>query len=150
MSFFILIISMLYKVPLHTLPYKVRTNHSLYTGCPEKSVKPQIQNKKCFSQRVNIRKWKKLSLVKVIDLDHKMSPRECPSSSVTHQWVRSCSWPQGHHPRMVFIIHLSPSSTQLAVHTIRTRLCETFPSKLSLGVCHWVTILGVQKTYNSS
>ena len=23
-------------------------------------------------------------------LDHQMSPRECPSSSVTHQWVRSC------------------------------------------------------------
>ena len=23
-------------------------------------------------------------------LDHQMSPRECPSYSVTHQWVRSC------------------------------------------------------------
>ena len=31
-------------------------------------------------------------------------------------------WPQGHHPRMVTIIHLSPGSTQPAVHTIHTRL----------------------------
>merc|ERR1712105_60183 len=31
-------------------------------------------------------------------------------------------WPQGHNPRMVTIIPLSPGSTQPAVHTIRTRL----------------------------
>ena len=28
----------------------------------------------------------------------------------------------GHHPRLVTIIHLSPGSTQPAVHTIHTRL----------------------------
>ena len=36
-------------------------------GVPKKA-SPQIQNKKCFSQRVNVRELKKMSLVKVIDL----------------------------------------------------------------------------------
>ena len=40
--------------------------------------------------------------------------------------------PQGNHPRMVTITHLSPGSTQLTVNTIHTRLA--FPSELSLGV----------------
>ena len=36
-------------------------------GVPKKA-SPQIQNKKFFSQRVNVREWNKMSLVKVIDL----------------------------------------------------------------------------------
>ena len=36
-------------------------------------------------------------------------------------------WPQGHNPRMVTIIPLSPGSTQPAVYTIRTRLGGPYP-----------------------
>ena len=37
------------------------------TGCPKKAL-PQIQNKKCFSLRVNVMECKKIYFVKVIDL----------------------------------------------------------------------------------
>ena len=36
-------------------------------------------------------------------------------------------WPQGHNPRMVTIIPLSPGSTQPAVNKIRTRLGGPYP-----------------------
>ena len=46
-------------------------------------------------------------------------------------------WPQGHNPRMVTIIPLSPGSTQPAVYTIRIRLCgpypRSFPKELTMG-----------------
>ena len=45
-------------------PTKLR---SCIPGVPKKA-SPQIQNKKCFSQRVKVREWKKMSVVKVIDL----------------------------------------------------------------------------------
>ena len=44
-----------------------KTTARIIPGVPEK-VSPQIQNKKCFSPRVNIWECKKMSLVKVIDL----------------------------------------------------------------------------------
>ena len=46
-------------------------------------------------------------------------------------------WPQGHNPRMVTIIPLSPGSTQPAVYTIHTRLGvpypRSFPKELTMG-----------------
>ena len=40
-------------------------------------------------------------------------------------------WLQGHRPRIVTIIHLSPGSTQSAIHTIRTRLGGPSPRSFS-------------------
>ena len=40
---------------------------------------------------------------------------------------------QGHHPRMVTIIPLSPGSTQPAVYTIRTRLGGPYPRSFPKG-----------------
>ena len=42
-------------------------------------------------------------------------------------------WPQGHHPSMVTIIHLSSGSTEPAVYTIRTRLGGVSPWSLQWG-----------------
>ena len=46
-------------------------------------------------------------------------------------------WPQGHNPRMITIIPLSPGSTQPAVYTIRTRLggpsSWSFPLEFTIG-----------------
>ena len=46
-------------------------------------------------------------------------------------------WPQGHHPRVVSIIHLSPGSTKPSVHTIRICLggpsSRSFPLEFTMG-----------------